>query len=55
MVSKEFMAASERIANYYQVSTKVTIDEAGLHVEVGGPIQEPPLPPPVDALKRLEI
>jgi hypothetical protein len=54
-VSKKFIEESERIANHFQVPTKVIIDAEGLHIEIGGPIREPSLPPPVDALKRLEI
>ncbi|HEY1871876.1 MAG TPA: hypothetical protein VGG71_12510 [Chitinophagaceae bacterium] len=31
-----FIRGSEKIANYFQVPTKVTIDENGIVIEIGG-------------------
>lgn len=47
-LSKEFIEVSRRIANHYQVPTRVVIDEAGLHVEIGGSA-------PIEDLTRVKL
>lgn len=36
MNEKMFIKKSEMIANYFQVPTRLTIDEKGITIEVGG-------------------
>jgi hypothetical protein len=50
--NKEFIEASEEIANHYRVPTRLVFDEEGIHMEIGG---QPELPRIADIRKQIEI